>query len=94
MVPAPRDYPKKYGNGGLLYYEHVLKLEKRLGRYLTEDECGHHIDLDKLNNDDTNLIHCGAKEHMAMHRQLDQIVSELIKANVIKFNATERKYYY
>lgn len=37
-------------------YTHVLVAEKKLGRYLTPEECVHHVDHDKYNNDPSNLM--------------------------------------
>ncbi len=47
------EHPKAYERG--YYYEHILVLEKKIGRYLKEGECVHHIDGDKLNNAPDNL---------------------------------------
>ena len=92
MIPAPKDYPKKYSNGGLLYYEHILALESKLGRYLTDKEVGHHIDLDKQNNSIDNLVECSTVEHQQIHNQLNELVSKLIKNGVINFDKQKRKY--
>ena len=37
-------------------YTHVLVAEKKLGRCLTKDECVHHLDEDKYNNTEDNII--------------------------------------
>ena len=55
MVKCP-NHPHCDGKGYIR--EHILVMEKYLGRYLTEDEVVHHIDENKANNVFTNLIWC------------------------------------
>lgn len=57
---------------------HVVKMEKRLGRSLLEDECVHHIDGDKHNNKDNNLALLTRSGHMRLH-QREKRVSKGIK---------------
>lgn len=52
---------------------HVVKMEERLGRKLKADECVHHIDGDKLNNDDNNLALLTVSGHARLHRIQDAI---------------------
>ena len=59
------DHPKVYGRG--YYYEHILVLEKKLGRYLKKGECSHHLDGDKLNNHPDNLELHTRKSHSDYH---------------------------
>lgn len=47
--------------------EHILVMEKHLGRYLTDDEVVHHIDRNKLNNDISNLQLMSKCEHKRLH---------------------------
>lgn len=47
-------HPKSTKEGAV--YIHVLQAEKQLGRYLNTEECVHHIDGDKYNNDIDNLM--------------------------------------
>lgn len=60
------DHPRAYERG--FYYEHILVLEKKLGRLLdTSIETCHHIDGDKLNNSPENLkLHTRA-DHASYH---------------------------
>lgn len=48
---------------------HVTTMEARLGRRLLEDECVHHIDGDRANNDDNNLALVTRSGHMRLHRR-------------------------
>lgn len=48
-------------------YEHRMVMEKALGRKLGLDECVHHKDHDKLNNNISNLQLLTYKEHAQLH---------------------------
>ena len=50
--------------------EHRLVMERALGRPLTKDEVVHHIDMNKLNNDVSNLILLSNLEHSILHARL------------------------
>lgn len=55
-------------------YTHVLMAEKKLGRYLTSEECVHHIDEDKYNNDLDNLMVFKTKaDHSAFHKGVEAV---------------------
>lgn len=62
------DHPHANSTG--FYYEHIVVMEKHLGRYLYKDETVHHIDLDKNNNDLSNLQLMKRKDHSALHAKL------------------------
>jgi len=59
-------HPAATGTGYV--YEHRLVVEKRLGRYLREDEQIHHINGDKTDNRDENLEVLTKAEHLKKHR--------------------------
>lgn len=46
---------------------HVVIMEKIIGRKLKSDECIHHIDGNKTNNDASNLQLMTFKEHSSLH---------------------------
>lgn len=48
-------------------YEHVIVMEKYLGRKLSPNECVHHIDGNKLNNNIENLQLMERSKHLSMH---------------------------
>lgn len=47
--------------------EHVLLMTEKLGRLLNDDECVHHIDGNKSNNDMDNLIVMLKYDHKCLH---------------------------
>lgn len=47
--------------------EHILVAEKKLGRYLTDDEVVHHINGEKGDNRSENLIVMTRSEHTKLH---------------------------
>nr|DAG38919.1 MAG TPA: terminase ATPase subunit [Caudoviricetes sp.] len=65
VVYAP-DHPR--AQHGYIW-EHVLVVEKELGRYLGPDEVVHHIDRQKNNNDPANLLVLTKSQHCALHYQ-------------------------
>lgn len=59
-------HPKARNDGYV--YIHQLQAEKKLGRLLNDEECVHHIDENKYNNDINNLIIFKTKsDHAAFH---------------------------
>lgn len=48
---------------------HVTTMEARLGRRLKADECVHHIDGDRANNNDNNLALLTRSGHTRLHRR-------------------------
>ena len=47
-------HPRAHSNGCV--YEHILKAEEKIGRYLTKDEVVHHINHNRHDNNLDNLI--------------------------------------
>ena len=80
------NHPKANKNGCV--YEHILVAEQKLGRPLKNDECVHHIDENKRNNDPNNLIVFNSKaDHTSFHHggkliQLDNNIYATEKKNI------------
>lgn len=76
--------------------EHVVVMEKQLGRKLLKEECVHHIDGNRQNNKPINLVVIKSnKHHRIAHHSLQKIGYELVKLGLIQFdkNACEYKAY-
>lgn len=62
--------------------EHVLVVEKRIGRYLTKKECVHHIDRNRQNNVDSNLVlYKSQGSHMKEAHIYALVIANKIKGN-------------
>ena len=82
-----------YGNRDRRYYKttngnwlHKVVAEENLGRKLNRGEIVHHINLDKLDNNPSNIYVCKNNgSHLSLHRQLEQIAGELVRDGIIFF---------
>ncbi len=70
-------------------YPYRRIMEKHLNRKLKSGEQVHHIDMDKTNNDITNLYLCNLSSHQKSHGTLNKVVSKLMKRGIIKFTDGE-----
>ena len=69
-------HPRAYQNGCV--YEHILKAEEKLGRFLLPEEVVHHIDHNKLNNSlDNLLVFATGRDHAYFHTT-DESMDELV----------------
>ena len=68
---------------GKTIIEHVHIIETEIGRKLTKDECVHHIDMDKSNNERNNLMLTNRKEHVRLHHAYELYTANLIKSGTI-----------
>lgn len=57
----------------VLVREHILIMEKRLGRKLKSDEVVHHIDGNGLNNNINNLEVMTKREHQITHNCVERL---------------------
>jgi hypothetical protein len=65
-IHAP-DHPRAVGGR---VYEHILVVERALGRMLRIDAPVHHIDCDRSNNAPSNLVACHDQAyHLLLHRR-------------------------
>ncbi len=83
---------KKDRKGGNYIFEHILVMEKKLGRFLENYEIVHHIDKNKQNNNIENLHLFSGKDnkdssqmHNAAHESLEQITIDLYKNGLVEF---------
>ena len=56
--------------------EHRIIAERALGKRLKRDEVVHHIDLDKTNNKNNNLLVCTHSYHRTIHHNMAQMYAE------------------
>jgi len=66
--------------------EHILVMEKHLGREIKKEEHIHHEDFDRKNNDVDNLWLCNNKVHLGATKSIFKLVNPLMKKGIIKFN--------
>lgn len=77
------DHPRASHQGYV--YAHTLEYEKNTGYLPQKGETIHHIDMDKHNNNFSNLYLCTNRKHAIAHRSVEKLVKELLKRNIIEF---------
>lgn len=73
--------------------EHLVVMEKFLGRQLNKNEVIHHIDGDKINNTIDNLWLTSSKGHRKAHTSLQDIGYNLLKLGIVKFDKEKGEYF-
>jgi len=82
-VYAP-NHPRALNIGRV--WEHILVMEKHIGRYIDKSEPIHHINGNRLDNRIENLYLCkDSSEHQNIHAGLDRVLEQLVENSVIKF---------
>lgn len=91
MTIINRNHPK--ADRGSRIYEHILVMEKKLGRYLTPEEVVHHIDGIKDNNLPENLhLFESNSKHTLYHYEIKKAVIDELKLSGFNYNAGFRGY--
>jgi hypothetical protein len=73
--------------------EHIVIMEKRLGRKLIKGEGVHHLDGDRTNNQEENLLLTNNNsDHHLIHHSLQKVGYRLFKDRKIRFNFSSREY--
>lgn len=68
---TPLGYVENWGdNRDRRTFVHIIKAEKALGRRLKKGEVVHHINLDKSDNRNCNLLVCTQSYHLWLHHQM------------------------
>lgn len=69
---AVESHPRRSYRGYV--FEHILVAEKALGHYLPNGSSVHHIDKNKQNNANSNLVICQDEAyHQLLHRRMDAL---------------------
>lgn len=82
----------KLSVGGRTIREHRYIFEKILGRRLTPKEVVHHINNKKIDNRPENICLVSHREHLMIHKSLDECIYSLVEIGKIKFNRDTLKY--
>jgi hypothetical protein len=71
-------------------FEHRYIIEKRIGRSLKKSEVIHHLDGDKENNNNENLLLCvDARKHEELHQKEQRFVEHLIRKGKVFYDEKE-----
>lgn len=91
ILVRTHDHPRR-GRSNLVY-EHVIVVEKKLGRFLDKDERVHHINCVKDDNRPENLFVCfDNTEHFKIHGSLNRCVAQLLEMGVLRFDSETKSY--
>lgn len=72
--------------------DHILVMEKVLGRPVTREEHIHHVDFDRLNNRQENLWITSKKKHKLAEGSVNKLVKQLLANGIIGFDREKGEY--
>lgn len=72
---------------GVWRQQHVIVVERRIGRRLRPSEEVHHVNGRKADNKKSNLVHCRSKgAHSRIHGSFAKLLSKLFANGSVRFN--------
>lgn len=89
MPNHPRAMTNDNWNGYV--YEHIVVAEENLGRSLSDDECVHHLDFNRMNNRKDNLLVLLKSQHAKLHMWFDAGAPVVKTAGVQGVNSGKAK---
>ena len=81
-------------NWGQYRKEHKVVMENKIGRQLKKQEVVHHIDGNKINNNENNLWLANHRGHRKAHVSLQQIGYNLFVQGLIGFDTEKGTYFW
>lgn len=81
-----KGYLTAYDQNGKRTKVHTIAAIEKIGRNLNANEIVHHINGDKMDNHQENLVVMTRKAHGKAHQQLEKLAYNLIKKGLITFN--------
>jgi len=74
--------------------KHTLAMEMKIGRFLTQHEVVHHINMDKLDCRSINLhLFKNPKTHMKAHGSIHKLIKPLIERGIIQLDKEKEVYF-
>ena len=72
--------------------EHIFVMQEKLGTTIPPGYVVHHIDGDKRNNIDSNLILLTIAEHNNAHAKSESIIFDMVRSGLVIFNRDTKMY--
>lgn len=85
MVKLP-NHPNA-GKNGYVFEHIVIALDAVCREKLEPNECVHHIDFNRKNNNPSNLVICTKDKHREYHGKLESLIGELYDKGIVGFDS-------